>query len=173
MMLPIDHEPSTMEKYWGRCLKGTISQKMSWVMAMMPPPPMPCTQRPMSMTVKSCASAQKAVPKVKETIDARSSRWRPKEDEAPAITGWKTAEVRRYEVPVQNVSAVDPWSECDISYVPYVSGAIERGSSCTIAHRQSRHQDRSIERDHKGHKAQADHDEPLLALWLPYVQELC
>jgi hypothetical protein len=59
-----------MEKYWGRCLKGTMSQKMTWVMAMTPPPPTPCTQRPMSMTAKSCATAQNAVPKVKRTMAA-------------------------------------------------------------------------------------------------------
>jgi hypothetical protein len=29
MMLPTDHAPSTMEKYCGRCLRGTMSQKMT------------------------------------------------------------------------------------------------------------------------------------------------
>ena len=85
-----------------------MSQKMTWVMAMMPPPPIPCTQRPTSMTAKSCATAQRAVPKVKRTMDVTSSRWRPKQEEAAAITGWQTADVRRYDVPVQNVSAADP-----------------------------------------------------------------
>ena len=99
-----------------------MSQKMTWVMAMVPPPPIPCTQRPTSMTAKSCATAQRAVPKVKRTMDVTSSRWRPKQEEAAAITGWQTADVRRYDVPVQNVSAADPRSERDISCVRYVSG---------------------------------------------------
>ena len=133
MMLPMDQEPSTREKYWGRCLKGTMSQKMTWVMAMMPPPPMPCMQRPMSMTAKSCATAQKAVPKVKRRMDARSSRWRPKQEEAAATTGWKTADARRYEVPVQKVSAADPLSERDISYTQYVKSAI----GCELSMRSS------------------------------------
>jgi hypothetical protein len=91
----MDHEASTMEKYLGRCLKGTMSQKMTWVMAMTPPPPTPWMQRPMSMTAKSCATAQNAVPKVKRTMDMTSSRWRPQQAEAAAITGWTTAEMRR------------------------------------------------------------------------------
>jgi hypothetical protein len=55
-------------------------------------------------------------------MDVTSSRWRPKQEEAAAITGWQTADVRRYDVPVQNVSAADPRSERDISCVRYVSG---------------------------------------------------
>lgn len=63
-MLPIDHEPRTMAKYFGRCLRGTISQKITCVMVMMPPPPIPWTDRPVSNTVKLRATEQSMVPTV-------------------------------------------------------------------------------------------------------------
>ena len=63
-MVPIDQAPRTMAKYLGRCLKGTISQKITWVMVMMPPPPMPWMDRPVSRTVKSWATEQRIVPTV-------------------------------------------------------------------------------------------------------------
>lgn len=51
-MLPMDQAPRTIAKYFGRCLNGTMSQKMTWVTVMMPPPPIPCMERPVSSTVK-------------------------------------------------------------------------------------------------------------------------
>lgn len=83
-MLPTDHKVSTVEKYCGRCLKGTMSQMMAWIVAMM----LPLTSCPISITAKSCATAQKAVPKVEGTTDVARSLWRPKQDEAAAATGW-------------------------------------------------------------------------------------
>ena len=51
-MLPMDQAPRIIAKYFGRCLKGTMSQKMTWVTVMMPPPPIPWMERPVSSTVK-------------------------------------------------------------------------------------------------------------------------
>jgi hypothetical protein len=73
MIVPTDQAPSTRAKYFGLHLKGTISQKMTWLRVMMPPPPMPWTVRPTSMTEKSLAAAQRIVPRVKKVKDTRRS----------------------------------------------------------------------------------------------------
>ena len=52
------------------------------------------------------------------------------------------------------------------------AAAIKQSPSCVVAYWQRRHQDGSIERDDEGHKAETDHGEPLLALWLPCIIEL-
>lgn len=95
MMVPIDHISNTSEKYLGRTLKGTMSQNMTWVRVMIPPPPTPWIQRPVNMTVKSQATVHRMMPTVKQTREMRSNCWRPQKWESEATTGWKTAEVRR------------------------------------------------------------------------------
>lgn len=44
------------------------------------------------------------------------SCWRPKNSETEAMTGWKTALERRYDVPVQNASMAVPFSDWVICY---------------------------------------------------------
>jgi len=98
-----------MEKYFGRCLRGTISAKITCPMVMMPPPPIPCTARPMKNTVKFLAmGAQSAVPMVKKSTETMSISLRPKMSDRAAMKGWQTAQARRYEVPAQNASVDDP-----------------------------------------------------------------
>jgi hypothetical protein len=53
---------------------------------------------------------------VKKRSEAMRSSCRPKTAEIDAMTGWKIAEVRRYDVPVQKASAEVPLSFCAITY---------------------------------------------------------
>jgi hypothetical protein len=69
---PTDQEPRTSGKYLGRCLRGTMSQKMTWVSVIIPPPPTPWMHRPVSIKVKSFATVQSTVP----TVKSRSERMR-------------------------------------------------------------------------------------------------
>jgi hypothetical protein len=55
------------------------------------------------------------LPTVKKRSDAMRSCCRPKTADIDAITGWKMAEVRRYDVPVQKASAEVPSSFCAIT----------------------------------------------------------
>jgi hypothetical protein len=73
-------------------------------------------------------------------------------------------------VPVQKVSAAVPWSERDISCCQVVSGAHSetRTQAHGATHGQSCHEDGGVERYNEGDEAQTDHDEPVLALWLPW-----
>ena len=72
-MLLINYKPSTIEKYLGRSLRGTMLQKKSCVMVIIPPPLTPYRQRLISIIAKLYAVAQKAVLKVKKVINITSS----------------------------------------------------------------------------------------------------
>jgi len=52
---------------------------------------------------------------VKKRSEVMRSCCRPKTADIDAMTGWKMAEVRRYDVPVQNASAEVPSSFCAIT----------------------------------------------------------
>ena len=161
-MLPTDHEASTSEKYLGRCLRGTMSQKMTWARVMMPPPPTPWMQRPVSRTPKSWATAQRAVPKVNSTSEAISCRCRPKDSETDAMTGWLTAEVRRYEVPTQKASTDEPASACAMFFRRSAASEKACWGRQPATHREDGDEDGCVERDHQRHEAQAEHDEPFV-----------
>lgn len=53
---------------------------------------------------------------VKKSREVMRSCCRPKTAETDAITGWKMAEVSRYDVPVQKASAAVPFSFWAITY---------------------------------------------------------
>ena len=69
MIVPMDQALSTMAKYLGRNLRGTISQNMTWLRVMMPPPPTPWMLRPTNITVKLLATAHRTVPIVKKVSE--------------------------------------------------------------------------------------------------------
>ena len=52
--------------------------------------------------------AQRRVPSVKNPREMRSISLRPKRSETAPMNGWKTADVRRYDVPAQKASLVVP-----------------------------------------------------------------
>jgi hypothetical protein len=91
----MDHAPSTIAKYWGLCLNGTMSQNITWLIVMIPPPPIPWIDRPAKSTAKSFATEHVVVPIVKNTRANRRSGRRPKLSDIDAMTGWKTALERR------------------------------------------------------------------------------
>lgn len=87
---------------------------------------------PVSSTVKLCETAQRMatwgqiehlihailvhlLPAAKKSREQRRSCCRPNKADIDAITGWKIAEVRRYEVPAQKASAEVPLSFWAIS----------------------------------------------------------
>ena len=76
---------------------------------MMPPLPMPWTVLPSSRMGKFCARQQMSVPAVKRMIEAMNTERRPNAAERAPSTGWKVELVKRYEVPVQKASLVEPW----------------------------------------------------------------
>jgi hypothetical protein len=63
-IVPMDQAPRTIAKYFGRCLRGTMSQKITWVTVIIPPPPMPWMERPVSKMVKLWAAEHRIVPTV-------------------------------------------------------------------------------------------------------------
>ncbi len=75
---------------------------------MMPPPPIPWILLPTNKSVKSLARAQSSAPAEKKSSASRSSCRLPKLSDRAAMNGWKTALVRRYDVPAQKASEADP-----------------------------------------------------------------
>jgi hypothetical protein len=96
-----------------------MSVKMINPRVMIPPPPMPWTERPISSTVKSRATQAIRLPAVKKAKDKTRSNWRPKISERAAMEGWNIAQVRRYDVPAQNVSVAVPPSSSAMDYLLY------------------------------------------------------
>jgi hypothetical protein len=74
----------------------------------MPPPPTPCIERPMSITVKLSATAATIEPTVKKSIASRINGFLPKIFEKEANVGWNTVEQSRNEVPAQKASMAVP-----------------------------------------------------------------
>jgi hypothetical protein len=65
-----------------------MSAKMTCPIVMIPPPPIPCTERPTKKTPNSLAiGAQSKVPNVKKITDAESISVCPKMSESAAMKG--------------------------------------------------------------------------------------
>jgi hypothetical protein len=99
--------------------------------------------------VKSRDTAQRMVPTVKNTREMTRSCCRPKVWLMDAMTGWKMAEVRRYDVPAQKASTDDPFT-------------------CYL--RQHSNEDGSIKSYHQRYEGETDHDEPLVLSGFPRVR---
>lgn len=110
MMVPSAHESWLMPTYVGRWRKGTMSVTMTRPRESKPLPPMPWIERPASISLKLFARQQMSVPTVKKDRDRRYMLRRPNTSDSATTNGWKTASVKRYDVPVQNVSTAIPFS---------------------------------------------------------------
>ena len=82
---------------------------MTCPMVIIPPPPIPCSERPTKKTPNPLATgAQSSVPSVKNMTDTKSTSVYPKMSDSAAMKGWHTAHDNRYDVPAQNASVVLP-----------------------------------------------------------------
>lgn len=111
---PIAHCRLISENHLPRSLNVTMSEMMMYVKATSPPPPMPCTERPTSSTAELLATEAMMAPIVNNKRAAKSTGLRPMIWEKEAHDGWNTVEVRRNEVPAQNVSTAVPLRAVDI-----------------------------------------------------------
>ena len=84
-----------MPTYLGRYLNGTMSEKQINERIMMPPPPMPCTDRPASKMPMLCETEHRIVPMANKRIDANRHWGRPRMSLREAVKGMVTATVRR------------------------------------------------------------------------------
>lgn len=122
--------PLNIPKYFALSLRGTISAMSMAVRVIIPPPPIPCRDRPISMWVKFWATPATIAPIVNHAIATSTKGFRPNKSDSEEKTGWKTkcvlvmfsfqldpdvpAEHSVKEVPVQNASIAVPPSSCDI-----------------------------------------------------------
>jgi hypothetical protein len=68
---------------------------------MTPPPPIPCRHRPTSIVSRPRAMQQRMEPAVKRASDIITQTGRPKMSLREAMKGIVTAEVSKYDVPIQ------------------------------------------------------------------------
>jgi hypothetical protein len=76
-------------------LNGTISVKITKPRIMIPPPPIPWTQRPMISVESLCETQHTIVPMVKVAREVRRQIGRPNMSLREATKGIVTAQVRR------------------------------------------------------------------------------
>jgi hypothetical protein len=73
-----------------------------------PPPPTPWMVRPTSRVMKSFATLAMMIPTRKNMVQVVSTTLRPKMSDRAPVGSWKTVELRRKLVPVQNASMAVP-----------------------------------------------------------------
>ena len=112
---PIAHIRLIQANHRPLSLKDTMSVMMTYVSALSPPPPTPCTVRPTRRVVIFWAMAEMTAPAVNNVRATRSTDLRPNMWEREAHVGWKTVLVRRKEVPAQNASIAVPLRSAAIS----------------------------------------------------------
>lgn len=84
---PRAHTPPMAPKYAPRSLMGTKSVMMISLSSITPPPPMPWTVLPASITVKFCATPEMIMPIKKQMMQNVSAGIRPKMCDKAAIGG--------------------------------------------------------------------------------------
>ena len=99
--VPIAHTALMKPNHLPRSRRGTRSVTRISVRTRIPPPPMPCRDRPSKRTVKLFARAAVIAPAVKSKRAASITGLRPEMWEKEAKLGWNTVEVSRKDVPDQ------------------------------------------------------------------------
>jgi len=108
MTVPRAHIDEINANHLPRSRRGTMSQAIISVRAIIPPPPMPCTERPTRMTVKFFATAAIIAPAPNRARETYTRGLRPKMWEKLPMIGWNTVLVRRKLVPDQKASIAVP-----------------------------------------------------------------
>ena len=131
--LPSPQAARTSEKYLGRCRSGMISAKMTCPIVIIPPPPIPCTERPTKKTPNPfAAGAHSRVPNVNNMTDTKSISVCPNMSDSAAMKGWHTAHASRYDVPAQNASVALPSrSRANVCQVISIKSLLSRRGSLT------------------------------------------
>jgi hypothetical protein len=149
MTEPIAHWRLIIPNHFPRSCSDTISVVITYVNATIPPPPIPCIQRPTSKPVMSVVVAAIAEPTVKNISAAISTGFRPRICEKNAQGGCRTVLARRYDVAAQNAWREVPWS---FEVIAYVSDLVFLSNVKNLSYWQSHGKNRRINCTNKVHK---------------------
>lgn len=119
--LPNAQAPWTVPYHFGRWRRGTISVKMTRLRTMMPPPPIPWTERPPKSVAISGATAQMMEPIVNIKMEKIKRIGRPNMSDIEARNGIATDVDSRYAVPTQKLWVAVPPRSSTIACIVFLS----------------------------------------------------